>query len=152
VSSGHWTQDPESGGGRILGEVCHFVDLLRFLAGCPVKHVQTAQQSSDTVSISLTYEEGSIGTIHYFAGGHKSFPKERLEVFGGGRVLVLDNFRNLRGYGVPRFRKMTSWRQDKGVKEMASAFVTAIRERKSSPIPFEELLEVARLMTKAVSL
>lgn len=148
----HWTHDPESGGGRILGEACHFIDVLRFLAGCPAKDVRTARQSSDTVSISITYEDGSIGTVHYFAGGHKSFPKERLEIFAGGRVLLLDNFRTLEGYGWPGFKRMRLWRQNKGAVEMAAAFVGAIRTGAASPIPIEELLEVSRTTLKAASL
>ena len=148
----HWTQNPDSGGGRILGEACHFIDLLRCLAGCAAKEVHSARQSSDTVTITVTYEDGSIGTVHYFATGHKSLPKERLEVFADGRALVLDNFRTLQGYGWPRFRKMKLWRQRKGADEMAAAFVGAIRNGSSSPIPFDELLEVSRTTLIAASL
>ena len=152
IPGDHWTQDPESGGGRILGEACHFIDLLRFLVGCPAKDVQTARQSSDTVTITITYEDGSIGTVHYFATGHKSLAKERIEIFAAGRVLVLDNFRTLKGYGWPSFRRMKLWRQNKGAVEMAAAFVGAIRAGAPSPIPFDELLEVARTTLKAASL
>jgi predicted dehydrogenase len=148
----HWTQDPESGGGRILGEACHFIDLLRFLAGCPSKGVRTARQSPDTASIAITYEDGSIGTIHYFASGHMSFPKERLEVFAGGRILQLDNFRTLQGYGWPGFKRIGLWRQNKGAAEMAAAFIGAIRTGATSPIPFAELLEVLRTTLEAASL
>lgn len=152
IPRGHWTQDPESGGGRILGEACHFVDLLRFLAGCEAMDMQRSRQSSDTVTLTMTYKDGSAGTVHYFANGHKSFPKERLEVFAGGRILVLDNFRRLRGYGWPRFRSMNLWRQNKGSAELAAAFVEAVRTGRPSPIPFDELLEVSRFTLKAASL
>jgi predicted dehydrogenase/threonine dehydrogenase-like Zn-dependent dehydrogenase len=152
IPAEHWTQDPELGGGRILGEACHFIDLLRFLAGCPAKDVQTARQSSDTVTITITYEDGSIGTVHYFATGHKSLSKERLEVFAGGRVLVLDNFRTLHGYGWPGFRRMKLWQQNKGAVEMAAAFVKAVRAGGPSPILFDELLEVSRTTLQAASL
>jgi predicted dehydrogenase len=152
IPGDHWTQDPESGGGRILGEACHFIDLLRFLVGCPAKDVQTARQSSDTVTITITYEDGSIGTVHYFATGHKSLAKERIEIFAAGRVLVLDNFRTLKGYGWPSFKGMKLWRQNKGAVEMAAAFVGAIRAGAPSPIPFDELLEVSRTTLKAASL
>lgn len=151
TSGEHWTQDPEVGGGRIAGEACHFIDLLRFLVGCPAKDVQSSRQSSDTVTITISYEDGSIGTIHYFAAGHKSIPKERLEIFASGRVLVLDNFRNLRGYGWPAFTNMKLWRQDKGAEAMASAFVRAIQTDSPSPISIEELLEVSRITLKAAS-
>jgi len=152
IPGDHWIQDPVLGGGRILGEACHFIDIVRFLAGCPSVSVQTARQSSDTITITMTYGDGSIGTVHYFAKGHKSFPKERLEVFAGSRVLVLDNFRTLRGYGWPRFRKMKLWQQNKGAVEMAAAFVGAIRAGTPSPIPFDELIEVTRTTLEAASL
>lgn len=152
IPGDHWTQDPESGGGRILGEACHFIDLLRFLVGCPAKDVQRARQSSDTVTITITYEDGSIGTVHYFATGHKSLAKERIEIFAAGRVLVLDNFRTLKGYGWPNFKGMKLWRQNKGAVEMAAAFVGAIRAGAPSPIPFDELLEVSRTTLKAAPL
>jgi predicted dehydrogenase/threonine dehydrogenase-like Zn-dependent dehydrogenase len=152
IPAEHWTHDPELGGGRILGEACHFIDLLRFLAGCPAQDVQTARQSSDTATITITYEDGSIGTVHYFATGHKGLSKERLEIFAGGRVLVLDNFRTLQGYGWPGFRRMKLWQQNKGASEMAAAFVTAIRTGASSPIPFNEILEVSRTTLQAASL
>jgi predicted dehydrogenase/threonine dehydrogenase-like Zn-dependent dehydrogenase len=152
VPPGHWTRDPDSGGGRIVGEACHFIDLLRFLAGSPiVEHQVAAARTQDScVSISLRFSDGSIGTVHYLASGHRSFPKERLEVFCGGRVLQLDNFRVLRGFGWSGFRSMRSWRQDKGQQACVDAFVSAVRQGKPSPIPLAELLEVARV-TLAVS-
>ena len=152
IPGDHWTQDPAVGGGRILGEACHFLDLLRYLTGCPATQIQVTRQSADNVSIGVTYEDGSIGTVHYVSGGHKSFSKERLEVFGGGRVLVLNNYRKLRGYGWPGFRRMNLWSQNKGAREMAVAFVHAVRNGGPAPIPFEELIEVARLTVKAAAL
>jgi predicted dehydrogenase/threonine dehydrogenase-like Zn-dependent dehydrogenase len=151
IPAEHWTQDLATGGGRILGEACHFIDLLRFLASCPAKTVQTARQSSDTVTITITYEDGSIGTIHYFATGHKSLSKERLEIFAAGRVLILDNFRCLQGHGWPGFRKMKLWQQNKGAMEMAAAFVNAIRSGGPPPIPIDELIEVSRTTIEAAS-
>jgi predicted dehydrogenase/threonine dehydrogenase-like Zn-dependent dehydrogenase len=148
----HWTQDLASGGGRIVGEACHFIDLLRFLVGCPARDVQVMRQSPDTFTITITYEDGSIGTVHYFATGNKSFPKEHLEVFAGGRILVLDNFRKLNGFGWPGFKSMRLWQQNKGAGEMAAAFVAAIRSGTASPIPFDELLEVSRTTLQAASL
>jgi predicted dehydrogenase len=136
------------GGGRIAGEACHFVDLLRHVAQSPiVSHgiSRMAGGTGDTVSIQLGFADGSIGTIHYLANGSKQFPKERLEVFAGGRVLQLDNFRILRGFGWPGFKDMKLWRQDKGHTACAAAFVAAIRDGGSWPIPRDELLEVARV-------
>lgn len=152
IPASHWTQDREAGGGRIAGEVCHFVDLLRFLAGAPVRdwHVAafpgaTGEPGDDKASITLSFVDGSIGAIHYLANGHRGFPKERLEVFCGGRILQLDNFRVLTGYGWPGFSRNRLWRQDKGQAACAAAFVQAVRVGGASPIPLTEILEVARL-------
>lgn len=148
IPAEHWTQDPVVGGGRIVGEACHFIDLLRHLAGHPiVQHCRIDMKSAtrDTASVQLTFADGSIGTIHYFANGSKSFPKERLDVFSGGRVLQLDNFRRLIGHGWPGFRAMNLWRQDKGQSACAAAFVHATHGGADSPIPLEELLEVSRV-------
>jgi predicted dehydrogenase len=144
----HWTQDANVGGGRILGEACHFVDLLRFLADAPiVSHAASGMDSGtrDTVNIELRFADGSIGSIHYFANGSKAFPKERLEVFAQGRVLQLDNFRRLRGFGWPGFTSMNAWRQDKGQKDCAAAFVRALQTGGPAPIPFSEIEEVSRV-------
>jgi predicted dehydrogenase/threonine dehydrogenase-like Zn-dependent dehydrogenase len=147
IPSDHWTQDPAVGGGRIVGEVCHFVDLLRFLAGSSIaSHARTGMDGSteDTLSLQMAFADGSIGTVHYFANGSKAFPKERLEVFAGGCILQLDNFRKLTGFGWPGFRKMNLWQQDKGQNACAAAFLDAIRRGGVSPIPFEEIVEVSR--------
>jgi predicted dehydrogenase len=93
----------------------------------------------------LSFADGSLGTVHYVANGSKSFPKERLEVFCVGRVLQLDNFRRLTGYGWPGFRRMHLWRQDKGQRACARAFVTAVEQGGPAPIPIEELIEVSRV-------
>ena len=152
IPAEHWTQDREVGGGRIVGEACHFIDLLRFLAGSAITGHRVSvmdTKTRDTVSIELSFADGSIGTVHYFANGCKAFPKERLEVFAAGRVLQLDNFRKLTGFAWPGFTKMNLWKQDKGQKACASAFVQAVASGGASPIPFEELLEVARVTIDA---
>jgi len=144
----HWTQDPVVGGGRLLGEGCHFVDLLRFLAGAAIESHQVARMAAatpDTATVTLRFADGSLGTIHYFANGSKAFAKERLEIFAAGRVLQLDNFRRLTGYGWPGFAKMNLWRQDKGQAACAAAFVQAVRAGAPSPIPLAELIEVGRI-------
>jgi predicted dehydrogenase/threonine dehydrogenase-like Zn-dependent dehydrogenase len=148
IPAGHWTQVAEAGGGRLIGEACHFIDLLRFLAGVPITDWQRIGMDTtpqDTVSLQFRFADGSIGTVHYFANGSKSFPKERLEVFVAGRVLQLDNFRKLKGFGWPGFKKMNLWRQDKGQKACAKAFVEAVEGRGPAPIPIEEILEVSRI-------
>ena len=155
IPAEHWTQDRDVGGGRIVGEGCHFIDLLRFLAGERIASVRAHAMeaaSGDTVSIDLGFADGSIGTVHYFANGSKAFPKERLEVFAQGRVIQLDNFRKMTGFGWPGFSKMNLWRQDKGQKACAAAFVNAVATGGASPIPFEELIEVAEATIAAADL
>jgi predicted dehydrogenase len=149
IPADHWTRDLAVGGGRIIGEACHFIDLLRFLADQPIISQRAtalkADAVADTTTIQLGFADGSIGTIHYFANGNKSFPKERLEIFAAGRVLQLDNFRKLVGFGWAGFRRMHLWRQDKGQTACVQAFVDALGDGGTSPIPIEELLEVGRV-------
>jgi predicted dehydrogenase len=148
----HWTQIRETGGGRIIGEACHFIDLLRYLAGTPIAGIQALMMGGppgitildDKVTFSLSFADGSFGTVHYLANGHKSFPKERLEVFCAGRILQLDNFRKLTGYGWPGFKKMNLWSQDKGQSACAAKFVAAISSGTPSPISIEEVIEVTK--------
>jgi len=149
VPPDHWTLDSAAGGGRIIGEGCHFIDLARCLVGARVRSVGTSKLSADTVTISLGYEDGSTAAIHYFANGSKAFPKERVEIFCGGRILQLNNFRTMKGYGWPGFRSMRLWRQDKGNAGCVGAFLKAVREGKGSPIPLEELVEVGRVTLQA---
>lgn len=152
IPANHWTQDPAVGGGRIIGEGCHFIDLLRHLAGAPIVSVHTLAMGAypglairdDKVSISLGFADGSTGVVHYLANGHKGFPKERLEVFVAGRILQLDNFRKLRGWGWKGFSNLNLWRQDKGTQGCVDAFVECIRTGSPSPIPFDEIVEISR--------
>jgi len=154
----HWSQDPEVGGGRIIGEACHFIDLLRYLVGHSIAGVQATMIGGgsalavhdDKVSFTLRFTDGSFGTVHYLANGNKSFPKERIEVFCGGRILQLDNFRKLRGWGWAGFSKMNLWRQDKGNAECVRTFVKAVSSGGEEPIPFEELVEVTRVSFEVV--
>ncbi len=152
IPADHWTQDMAIGGRRIIGEGCHFIDLLRFLAGSPIVSVQAMMMGEssgiaiqdDLVTFSMQFNDGSFGTVHYLANGNKSFPKERLEVFCAGKILQLDNFRKLNGFGWPGFKKLNLMRQDKGNAACAAAFIQAIKEGKPSPIPFDELVEVTK--------
>jgi predicted dehydrogenase len=148
IPADHWAQDMEIGGGRIIGEGCHFIDLLRFLAGSPIvahSRIEMDSATGDTVSLQLGFADGSIGTVHYFANGCKAFPKERLEVFAAGRVLQMDNFRKLKGFAWPGFKDMNLWSQDKGQKPCAAAFVKAITAGGAAPIPFSEIVEASRV-------
>ena len=149
----HWTQDLQVGGGRLIGEACHFVDLLRFLAGAPITDARVQALGGDAHSnrhdcfaITLGFADGSLGSIHYLADGHRGFPKERIEVFCDGKVLQLDNFRRLRGYGWRGFRTSRLWRQDKGQRALVQAFVDAVRSGSEPPIAFAELIEVSRVV------
>lgn len=147
VPNSHWTQDRGQGGGRLVGEACHFIDLLRYLAGAPIDNSRInrlASGAGDTATIELAFADGSIGTIHYFANGTNAFPKERLEVFSAGRVLQIDNFRALNGFGFRNFRSQRQWRQDKGQAACIGAFIDAVARGGPSPIPFDEIVEVSR--------
>jgi predicted dehydrogenase/threonine dehydrogenase-like Zn-dependent dehydrogenase len=149
----HWTQDRAIGGGRIIGEACHYIDLMRFLAGASIVSVQARRMgdtdaeavTEDKASITLGFEDGSFGTIHYLANGGRSFAKERVEVFTDGRTLQLENFLKLRGFNWPGFRKQNLWRQDKGQTACTSAFVKAVEAGGAAPIPAEEMFEVAKV-------
>ena len=144
----HWTQDTAVGGGRIVGEACHFIDLLRFLAGSSISEHSChamASESGDTVTIQLGFRDGSVGSIHYFANGNNAFPKERLEVFADGGILQLDNFTKLSGFGWPKFAKMNLRRQDKGQENCVKSFLDALKKGQTSPIPIEEVFEVSRV-------
>jgi predicted dehydrogenase/threonine dehydrogenase-like Zn-dependent dehydrogenase len=144
----HWTQDPGVGGGRIIGEGCHFIDFLRFLVGQPIVGVTAHRMGGrsavceDKMSILLDFADGSMGTVHYLANGSKQFPKERVELFSEGRNLVLDNFHSLKGYGWPGFRSKRLWRQDKGHQAEVNAFVERVQQGGDWLIPWEELKEV----------
>jgi predicted dehydrogenase len=157
IPADHWTQDPEVGGGRIIGEGCHFIDLLRHLTGAEITEVDAKKMGrspaievrSDKTTIDLAFANGSIGSVHYFANGANSFPKERLEVFCGGGILQLDNFRKLSGYDWPGFSSDRKWGQDKGNEKCIQQFVRAIDRGEESPIGFGELIEVSEATFRA---
>jgi predicted dehydrogenase len=144
VPPNHWVHDPLRGGGRIVGEACHFLDLMAFLAESPVRTVSAAMMESGTVvqedkmAIVLGFEDGSVATVNYFANGSKAYPKEQLEVFSAGRVLRLDNFRKTTGCGFAKFRRLKTWRQDKGHTAEVSAWVERIRAGGEPLIPLAE--------------
>ena len=153
IAADHWTQDNVIGGGRIIGEACHFIDLMRFLVGFEITSIQARRMgespaiavTEDKAVITLGFADGSFGTIHYLAYGALAFPKERIEVFSAGRVLQLDNFLKLKGFGWPRFKRMNLWRQDKGQTVCAAAFLRAVECGLDTPIAIKEIFEVARV-------
>lgn len=149
----HWVHDLNVGGGRIIGEACHFIDLMQFLIGFSITEHQSMMMGAaagietrnDKVMINLSFADGSIGTIHYLANGGAAFPKERIEVFCDDAVLQLCNYRVLKGFGWKGFNKMKLMRQDKGQEACANAFIKSICDGLASPIPYGEIMENSRI-------
>jgi len=157
LKADHWTQDPAEGG-RILGEVCHFVDFLTFIAGAWPVRVQTRAlanrglYSDDNLTIQLEFANGSQGTITYVANGDKAYSKERVEIFGGGAVGVLDDFRELELTRGGRKRSERSrLKQDKGHRSEWEAFAKTLREGGPSPIGFDEIVAVSLATLRALA-
>ena len=142
VPKEHWINDPQSGGGRIIGEACHFIDLAMYLAGSRITSVYASSKLdsdyiNDTVAMNLTFENGSTASISYFSNGNKKLPKEILEIFCDGTVAIIDDFRKLTIYG--KKNSVIKGRQDKGHQEELISFLGAIKEGKVTPIGFDEL-------------
>lgn len=153
----HWTHDLEQGGGRIIGEGCHFIDLLASLVGAPPVSVSAhglldrGRYREDNVHLAFSFPDGSLGTVDYIANGDKSFPKERVEVFGGGKAAALDDFRSLELAGNDRRQVFRSrLRQDKGHRAEWVAFAAAIQAGSPPTIPYEQIFGVSRAAIAAV--
>lgn len=150
-----WVQDINVGGGRIIGEACHFVDLMIYLTGSKVKEVCMSalgvnpEENTDNAIITLKFENGSQGVINYFSNGSKSYAKERVEIFSQGRVLVLDNFRKLTGFGFNGFSSMSS-RLDKGHKAQFQKLIQSIKDGGSPLIPFDEIINTTKTTFAAI--
>jgi predicted dehydrogenase/threonine dehydrogenase-like Zn-dependent dehydrogenase len=147
----HWTQDPAVGGGRIIGEGCHFIDFLTFMTGtAPVSVSALAlpdgkRYRQDNIHLTFTYPDGSVGAVTYLANGDKSFPKERVEVFCGGKVGVLDDFRSLELVQNGHRQVLRSvLRQEKGHRQGWETFLKAVKAGGPAPIPYTELFAVSR--------
>lgn len=139
-----WIQDMTTGGGRIIGEVCHFVDLLTFINGSlPVSVYAQAlpdpNHLNDTLSINLSYANGSIGTILYFSNGPKGLPKEYIEIFSSGSAGIIRDFKELEIIGVKKSVSKKLWSQDKGQKKMVGKFIEAVVQGQPTPISFEDI-------------
>ncbi len=151
----HWTHDPEIGGGRIIGEGCHFVDFITFLVGAvPISVTAHALPNNskyrdDNVSMTFTFPDGSIGIVDYLANGDKSFPKERVEVFCGGQIAVLSDFVSLQTVKDGK-KKEVKGVQNKGWVEEWKTFAKSIREGRQPPIPYEQLIGSAKATFAAV--
>ncbi|MPR34242.1 bi-domain-containing oxidoreductase [Salmonirosea aquatica] len=150
-----WVHDRTVGGGRILGEACHFIDLITYLTGSRVSAVcmnalgTHPSETTDNASILLRYENGSTGVINYFANGSKAYSKERVEVYSQDRTLILDNFRTLTGYGFKGFSKLKT-PLDKGHREQFRQLLDSVRAGGTSPIPLDDLLNTTRATLAAV--
>ena len=147
IPADHWTQDPEQGGGRIVGEACHFVDLLRFLCDSPVAAVQATAlppgpeaASPDTFLVSLRFEDGSVASIQYLGASHREVPKERVEVTTGNLIAVLDDFRSATAW-IGDTRRRWRGKRDKGHDAELREFVGSLVERRPLAHDFEESLE-----------
>jgi predicted dehydrogenase len=153
----HWAHDPQQGGGRIIGEGCHFIDFLTFLVGAPPCRVHAValpdegRYREDNVLITLEFPDGSLGTVSYLANGDKAFPKERVEVFGSGRVAVLDDFRALDCVqGGRRQAYRGRLRQDKGHRAEWESFVATILAGGPPPVPYAQIFGVMKATFAAV--
>jgi predicted dehydrogenase len=150
-----WIQDLDFGGGRIIGEVCHFVDTLSYLTGSlPVSIHANAMTDpnhlNDTLNVNLAYQNRSIGTISYLANGDKRLAKERIEVFAHGASAIIDDFKELVVYSGGKKKKKKLISQDKGQKEEVKQFVEAIIEGRQNPIPFEEIYNTSLVTFKII--
>lgn len=155
IPADSWIQDHEIGGGRIIGEVCHFVDLLTFINGSLPETVfasamPDSQNHQDTLSINLNFANGSIGTICYFANGDKSLPKELLEVYAHGCTAVLDDFRTLTIHAGGRKQTKKLFSQDKGQKAEVQAFLDGILQNQGAPIAFEEIYSTSQVTFRII--
>lgn len=140
----HWAINKKIGGGRIVGEACHFIDLMRFFIGFPIESFESTSCEDGTL-INLKFKDGSIGSLHYLTNGSSSFPKERIEIYSNGKILQINNFRNLIGFGWKNFKFMRLWKQNKGNSECVEAFLNAIKFGTETPISFDEIYEVSRV-------
>jgi len=155
----HWTRDAKEGGGRIVGEACHFIDLARCLANSPIAALtvnsardRNGRPVGDVAHISLSFADGSTAVVHYLSNGSRAFPKERVECFWDGRTAAIDNWRKLLGYdGAMPWNERTR-RMDKGHGAEIMAWLKAISAEGPAPIPLDELLEVSRWAITAEAL
>lgn len=151
VPPDHWTQDPAVGGGRLIGEACHAIDLASYLVGAPPVRVYAESiggsaapaVTDDQCFITLRHADGSISSVAYMAGGDRGLPKERVEVFGGGRAAVIDDFKEVVFSSGGRLRRARRWRQDKGHRTELEIFANIVLQGGDAPIAWEELRAVS---------
>ena len=145
-----WLHDMDTGGGRIIGEACHFIDLSSFLSNSQITEVCCSsmgidsKENTDNVSVLLKYKNGSNAVINYFSNGSKAYSKERIEVYQQGKTFVIDNWRNMYGYGVKGFSKVKSWKQDKGHKNQFTALFKNFKSGDKELIRFDDIINATR--------
>lgn len=154
INDGTWIQDMETGGGRIIGEICHFIDFMTWINGSLpttvfARSMPDTGNNNDTIHIQLTFANGSIGVVSYYANGPKNLPKEYIEVYQDGTAAILENFRKLKIYGKKNFKK-TLLMQDKGQSNMINLYIDSIIKGKASPIPFIEITSVSKACFAAI--
>jgi predicted dehydrogenase len=155
IPAGSWIQDSEIGGGRIIGEVCHFVDFLTYIIGSTPISVYAASMKDnmafdDIINVSLSYKDGSIGTICYFSNGGKSLPKEKAEIFTDGYTAVLDDFKTLTIYANNKKKIKKLINQNKGQKNEVDQFIAAVQSGRTELIPFDEIYNTSLVTFKIV--
>jgi predicted dehydrogenase len=153
----HWLHDPQQGGGRIVGEGCHFIDFLTYLIGVSPISVTAAalddigKYKQDNVVLIYKYRDGSIGTLTYLSNGNKNFAKENVEVFCGGKIAMLNDFRTLEMVTETKRKILRSrFKQDKGHASAWAGFINAVERGGPAPIPYEQLIGTAKASFAAV--
>ena len=155
IPSNVWVHDMQVGGGRIIGEACHYMDLMIYLTGHKIVSVcmnamgNNPSENTDNASILLKFENGSTGVINYFSNGSKSYAKERIEVFSQERVLVMDNFITTKGYGFKGFSNLKT-RLDKGHKNQFEKLINQVKTGGNALIPFDEIINTTKASFAAI--
>jgi predicted dehydrogenase/threonine dehydrogenase-like Zn-dependent dehydrogenase len=157
ILANHWTQDMNIGGGRIIGEACHFIDLITYLSGSLVESVvmnsmgENPQENTDNATILLKYHNGATGVINYFANGNKGYSKEKIEVYSQGKTMVIDNFRKSKYYGLKSSGISGIFKsQDKGHHEQFRLFLERLKNGEEAIIPFAEIINTSRASICAI--
>jgi polar amino acid transport system substrate-binding protein len=146
----HWTQDPQQGGGRVIGELCHFVDLMQFVAGADISQIfaqglpNAGKYLDDNITVNLKLSDGSVGNILYIANGDSSYPKEYIEIFGEGKVALINDFQSVTLVSGGKKRIYRGNRGDKGHEAEMVAWVSAILTGNCEPVPFSEALKATK--------
>ena len=149
IDKDHWTNNYKIGGGRLIGEACHFLDLIMYLVDSSISDLnifctKDDKKCPDTFSLNVKFNDGSIGNINYFANGNKNYQKEQLDVFAGGRIYQIRNFLKLKTWGSSTLKTMRNFKQDKGQKLCVNEFINAVDSSSESPISFEDIYEVQK--------